>query len=260
MNNVKIREFINNIIENLAYDVIKKLFIIMFPSGISFGVFYNALKSLEIPTLLVILFSSLVAVLITFIFFLIYKNYFYTDDNFSILHKTVKFTYDETKSYYESEMELKFKKKTREYYGTFYWSGSGEGKIETINPNFTLNILKKRSSKIEYVVVFDRTYKKGDKLTLKLKGQMEDPDKRFMPYFSTTVNFPTNKMSVILNIDPEKYPIVDLEKEIISPPPYKEFEHKNIERIQLDYDGNYKWDITNPVISYKYSINWSFKP
>ncbi len=172
-----------------------------------------------------------------------------------LLIKKMIATNDKPVAYYEADIKLKFNQKTRQYYGKFYWSGGGTGVIDVKNRNFSLQILKQRTRYIEYVITFDKAYKKGKTLTLHLKGKMNDPNDEFSPYFSTTIRVPTKYLVVTLDIDQEKYPIQDLEKEVIPP---QQYQHENAEPIELDECGKYEWKIKNPQIAYQYSFNWSF--
>ena len=258
----------NNLLEslfhNFTYDLVKRILLIIFSSGSSFSGAFLFFNKLEMPLWLVIIICIAIAALGAFVALLIqqaisnrYTRAEKVECNYEILEKTVTFKYDGTKCYYNAELKLLFSKKTREYYGKFYWSGSGDGQIKPVNRNYTLNELKRRTRYIEYVVVFDRAYKKGQKLTLKLSGVMDDPQKQFSPYFATTVNDPTKKLKIVLQIDPQKYPIADLEREIVPPTCCG---HENCEQVQLDESGEFTWEISNPRLTYQYSLNWSFKP
>lgn len=248
--------------KNLAYDIAKKILLIAITTGASFpGVFWFFNK-FSIPLWCVIFFSIAIVALILFLVLLIYQKISYKyvapekiDSSYSVLNKIVKFTFDGEKSFYETEITLQFNEKTREYYGKYYWSGSGDGDIKVVNPNYKLNILKRRTRYIEYVVIFDKAYKKDKKLTFKLRGSMSDPGHTFSPYFATTVDVPTKRLKIILHIDREKYPIRDLEKEAVSP---HKFDHENCEPINLNYEDEYVWEVNKPQLSYQYTLTWVF--
>ena len=260
---MKLKKLAEDIIKNLAYDIVKTLLLSVFTTGISFPTIFVFLNKLGIPLWCVIIFSIAIVALILFFVLLIYQKISYKyiapekiDSNYTITNKTVKFTFDGEKSFYETEITLQFNKKTREYYGKYYWSGSGTGDIKVVNPNYKLDILKQRTRYIEYVVIFDKAYKKDKKLTFKLKGSMSDPEHTFSPYFATTVDVPTKRLKIILNIDNNKYPICDLEKEAL--PPHK-FDHENCEAINLNCENEYIWEIDKPQLSYQYTLTWRFK-
>lgn len=257
------KQLMESISHNLAYDIVKKLLLVIFSSGSTFTGSFIVFKKIGLPVWCTTVLCFSIAALVAFIALTIMRamSNRYTrsekiESDYEILEKTVSFKYDGTKCYYDTEIKLVFNKKTREYYGKFYWSGSGSGKIKPANKNYALNELKRRNRYIEYVVVFDRVYKKGQKLTLKLSGEMDDPQKEFSPYFATTVNSPTRRLKIVLHIDPQKYPIEELEKDII-PPAHSG--HENCEQVQLDDSGVYAWEIDAPMIAYQYSLNWSFK-
>lgn len=260
----KAKNLLESLFHDLAYDVAKKILLVICSSGFTFSGAFVVFNKLGLPSWCVIILCIAIAALVAFVALLVLQaiSNHYTraekiECNYEILEKTVTFKYDGIKCYYNTEIKLLFNKKTREYYGKFYWSGSGDGRITPVNRNYTLNVLKRRTRYIEYVVVFDRAYKKGQKLILKLSGVMDDPEKQFSPYFATTVNDPTKKLKIILQIDPQKYPIEELERDIV-PPTY--CGHENCEQVQLDDSGEFTWEILNPTLTYQYSLNWSFKP
>lgn len=265
---IKINNLSEGVLQNAAYDIIKYLFLGLGSSGLSFSLIWSGLKKLfevikiSFPTWVLIVISISLAFLVSFAVIMIYesksKKYVPPQkikSKYDVLNKVVTFTYDGEISTYEAEITLIFNEKVRVYYGTFYWSGSGEGNIEVVNKNHTLNILKRRTRDIEYAVIFDKVYRKNQKLTFKLKGTMKDPNGTFSPYFATSIANPTRKLQIVLKIDPNKYPIKNLEKEIISPIAQ---DHENSEPISLECDGKYVWNIDAPVLSYKYSLNWDF--
>lgn len=262
----KLRTLGESMFHDMTYDIIKAGLILVFSSGFTFSGVYSLLKNIvQLPTWLIVLLAISVAALVAFFALLIYraKSKKYTraerieKNDYSIVEKIVTFTYGATKSLYKAELKLLINRKTREYYGRFYWSGSGHGHIKPKNRDFTLQELKRRTRYIEYVVIFDREYKKGEELTLTLLGEMEDPQKSFSPYFATTVNSPIKKLKIVLNIDPKNYPIEALERDIV-PPTLRG--HENCERVQLDDMGVYTWEISNPSLTYQYSLSWSFRP
>lgn len=253
-----------SLFHDFAYDALTKMLLFVASSGCSFTGAYMYFSTLKLPTWCLILFCVALAALAAYIVLSIasmisnrYTRAEKVESNYVILDKTVTFKYDGTKCYYTSEIKLHFNKKTQEYYGKFYWSGSGGARIKTVNRNYRLNELKRRTRYIEYAVLFDRAHKKGQKLTLKLNGVMEDPRGEFSPYFSTTIHDPTKKLTVVLQIDPSAYPIEELEKDIIPP---TRCNHENCERVYLDDAGTYTWEIPNPILGYQYSLNWTFKP
>ena len=261
------REKLKNLFESwtqsFTYDAIKAILVIVFSSGFSSTGAYVFLREQGLPWWHLTILCISIAALFSFGVLLIVQgisNHYTPSDkiesNYEILEKTVALRYDGTKSYYNAEIKLLFKQKTREYYGKFYWSGSGDGRIKPINKNYRLNELKRRNRYIEYVVIFDRAYKKGQKLTLKLTGEMDDPEKKFSPYFATTVNDPTRRLRIVLQIDPQKYPIEDLEQDIVPP---TRGGHEDCCSVCLDESGVYTWEIKNPVLTYQYSLNWVFK-
>lgn len=258
----KLKKFLKDLIKNLAYDIVKTLLLSIFTTGLSFPVVFVALKKLPIPLWCVITVSIAIVSLILFFVLLVYQKLSYKyiapekiDSDYNVINKSVKFTYDGEKSYYETEITLQFNKKSREYYGKYYWSGSGDGEINVVNPNYKLNILKQRTRYIEYVVIFDKAYKKDKKLTFKLKGSMSDPKRTFSPYFATSVDVPTKRLKITLHIDKDKYPIRDLEKEAVRP---HKFDHENCEPVVLNCEGEYIWEIDNPQLSYQYTLTWLF--
>lgn len=256
------KKLLVSLFHSFAYDFVKRLLVFVFSSGFSFAGIFNILRKINIPLWCVILLATASSALITFISLLIYQaiSSQYTQaekiqSNYEILEKNVSFKYDGATCYYNAEIKLLFNVTAREYYGKFYWSGSGDGRIKTVNPNHKLNILKKRTRYIEYVVVFDKAYRKGKKLTFKLAGVMADPERKFSPYFATTICDPTRKLVMTLDIDPDKYPISDLEKECIPPASGK---HEDAQSVRLDEAGMYVWEILKPKLSYQYSLNWTF--
>lgn len=258
----KIKSILGDIFKNFAYDIIKSILLSLFAAGVSLPIAFVSLRRLPIPAWCVISFSVAVASLITFLVLLIYQrassNYVApekVDSNYNVIKKIISFIYDGDKSFYEAEITLQFNKKTRAYYGKFYWSGSGEGNISVVNPNYKLNILKQRTRYIEYVVLFDKAYKKGKKTTFKLKGNMNDPERTFSPYFATSVDVPTKELKIILHIDADKYPIHNLEKEAVR---QNKFDHEDCESVSLNCESEYIWEIDNPQLSYQYTLTWLF--
>ncbi len=263
----RVKNLFSSIGENLIYDILKCLFLSVFSGGLSYVISFQALKKIAFDKInvdlwIIVVISISITALVVFFTILIYakvsKKFIRSEkieSEYEILSRIVNFRYDKPTAYYEADIKLKFNQKTRQYYGKFYWSGSGSGEIKVQNRNFNLQILKQRTRYIEYVITFDKAYKRGKTLTLHLKGKMNDPNNEFSPYFSTTIRVPTRHLVVTLDIDQEKYPIQDLEKEIIPP---QQYQHENAESIELDECGKYEWKITNPQIAYQYSFNWSF--
>lgn len=261
--NTKFWDFIKSLGRDLAIEIAKKVCIAIVPSGIAFGGILSLCKHWDFPvwatiTLCIILTASVafLALLLIQIVSSRYTKVQKIESEYEILEKTVSFRFDGTRCYYRSEMTLLFKKKATEYYGKYFWSGSGAVKISPENRFFRFDALKRRNRYVEYVILFDRLYKKGEKLTFTLHGEMNDPRGRFAPYFSTKVDTPTRKLKIKLHIDPQKYPITSLEQEII-PPIY--CAHENCEQVSLDESGTYIWEIDNPELAYQYSLNWTFE-
>lgn len=261
------KNLLNSIEENLIYDILKCLCLSICSGGLSYVISFLSLKKItfnkmDVDLWIIVVVSISITALVVFFTILIYakvsKKFMRSEkieSEYEILSRIVNFKYDKPVAYYEADIKLKFNQKTRQYYGKFYWSGGGTGVIDVKNRNFSLQILKQRTRYIEYVITFDKAYKKGKTLTLHLKGKMNDPNDEFSPYFSTTIRVPTKYLVGTLDIDQEKYPIQDLEKEVIPP---QQYQHENAEPIELDECGKYEWKIKNPQIAYQYSFNWSF--
>ncbi len=258
------KELIKSMVENLAYDIVKSILLIVFSSGLTFPVAYKSLSELEkAPDAkwLIILSISITAIA-AFVVLVLYQyfsvKYFAmrkVESNYHILKKIVTFEYNGKKSNYKSEITLKLNTHSREYYGKYYWSGSGKGNISVQENGYSLEILKQRSRYIEYVVIFDKAYKKNSTLTFTIIGDMEDPDGNLSPYFATTVDVPTKELEIVLNI-PLTYKAQNFEKEIIPPHMHN---HEESENFNLDANGIYVWKINRPKLSYQYSLNWEFK-
>lgn len=260
----KIKELAKDMLKNFAYDITKKLLLVACTTGISFPAAFMVLEQLAIPLWCAILASSGIVALLLFFVLLIYQKISYKyvapekiDSDYTIVNKVLTFKYDDEVSFYEAEITLEFNKSSRTFYGKYYWSGSGDGEIRPVNSNHTLQVLKRRTRYIEYAVVFDKAYRKGKKITFKLRGRMNDPQRSFFPYFSTSIDVPTKRLKIVLQIDPEKYPIRDLEKEAFQPHKY---DHEGSEQVCLNEEGVYTWVIENPQLSYAYSLTWKFKP
>ena len=256
------KKLLNSIKENAIYDILKYILLTIASYGISFPATYKVLEKFSMPIWIIVILSIAIAALVSFFVLVGYmkksKKFVPQDKiecNYDILEKIVKFKYGGNKSYYETTIKLKFNQKCREYYGKFYWSGSGDGSIKVTDSNFSLKVLKQRTRYIEYVVVFDKAYKKGKTLMLKLIGEMNDSEGQFSPYFATTISVPTDKLKIILEIDPQKYPICGLEREAVAP---QKFDHEDCEKVTLEEDGTYTWEVETPKLSYQYSLNWSF--
>lgn len=259
---MRIKEYLHSMLQNALYDIFKTGIIAIFTIGIVFPASFSFLTVLQIPFWCIILFSIGIVALVFFIVLLIYQKISYKyaapvklDCDYTILNKEVEFRYDGKVSYYESKIKIEINKKTRNYYGKYYWSGSGTAKIKVTNPNYQLNILKRRTRYIEYEVVFDKVYKKGKKVDFKLQGEMNDPQRTFSPYISTSIDVPTKKLRITLKIDQDKYPISGLEKEAVIP---HRNDHENAEPINLT-DDEYEWQVNKPQVGYQYCLTWNFK-
>lgn len=259
----KIKDAISETVTNAIYDILKYIFLSLFVSGTSFISLFNYLKrfdNLELweRVMIGVSISALILLLILIIYIRTSRNFTRPERiwrPYTILRRDVEFIYDGEKSSYKAKVTLKFNRKTNQYYGLFYWSGSGEAKVSVVESNYRLQIIKQRTRYIEYVVNFGRAYERGTTATVTIRGEMNDPEHTFSPYFSTTIKDPTKELNIRLKIDPQKYKVIDMEKETISP---QQYQHETAEQIELDADGEYIWNIVKPKLSYQYSINWSF--
>lgn len=256
------KEYLHSLLQNALYDILKTILIAIFTTGIVFPSSFCFFNLFQLPIWCIIVISIGVAALVFFIVLSIYQRVSYKyvtpvklDCDYTIISKEMKFVYDGDVSVYESNIKIEFIKKSSHYFGKFYWSGSGEAFIDVTNPNYQLNILKRRTRYIEYEIVFDKAFKKGQKVSFKIKGKMNDPERTFSPYFSTLVDVPTKRLRIILNIDQNKYPISDLEREEVLP---HRNGHENCESINLSGD-EYEWCIDKPHIDYQYCLAWKFR-
>ena len=258
----KFKEYAHAMLQNALYDIIKTVLLAVITAGIFFPTLFSFISKLKLPLWCVILLCIGIVAIIFFIVLSVYQRISYKyispvkiDCDYTVLNKEVKFNYNGDVSYFESYIKIEFIRKSQCYYGKYYWSGSGSADIKVTNQNYNLVILKRRTRYIEYMVRFDKAYKKGKKLTFKLQGELHDPQHTFSPYISTSVDVPTKTLRMTLNIDQGLYPITNLEKEEIIP--YK-YDHENCEFVSLE--GNeYEWQIEKPQLGNKYCLTWIFK-
>jgi len=259
------KKILKTMIENILYDVVKSLILFLAGSTVSFPLLYKWIRHFQFPSWAVIMISIGISLLVTLIIVELYQYFSkrYSrikriDSDYTILEKETSFTYEEKKCLYRAKIILKMNKNNvRAYYGEYYWSGSGLGRIYSDKPNFQVTYLTQRTRYIEYSVVLPRAYNKGEIVELDLIGEMHDGEGRFSPYFSSTVNTPTKKLRIILNIDQNKYPISSLEKECIVP---GESNHANAQDALPSLSNNrFIWEISKPRVANKYSLNWTFQ-
>ncbi len=256
----KLIEYKDVIISNSIYDGAKLIIGLLTGGGIT-GYAANAVAAYnQIP----VQYRKWIAILVVIVFTLGYLELLSRLSNskprfpsmvcdYEILRKNMRLEYGKGACKYLLEIKLKSKKNNLDrYYGKYTWSGSGKALLKCTNRKYSLIELVRKDAYIEYEVLFNRTYRRGEVFSFVIEGTMPDPAYSFVPFLSTQVVVPTAKLNIHILIPPV-YGVREIICESMAATRKNDEMSKTI---SLDDEGQAHWEINNPKLLYIYVMRW----
>ena len=258
----KIKALFRSILENGVFELVKALvLLIIIPTAGGLGTsiladFITVLQPYRIPLII------LVVLIILFVVLCIYQRFSKkypafppVNSDYSIMQREVSFQYGKTECSYEMKVRLRAKKYgINQYVGKYAWSGSARPIIKCIKSQHTYIELEQKDIYSEYQIMFNQNYRKGKTVECGIAMTLRDPAETFIPYFSTQVLEPTQRLIITLTIPPE-YGVTEVIKEQL---PGARNENSIAENCQLNSHGEIQWEIKDPKLFYTYSFRWKF--
>jgi len=179
------------------------------------------------------------------------------DFDFQIVEKEITYEYKEkTHMVYRKRVLVKALKNSLDvYHDKYLWTGSGNVNIiSTIKEHQFRETIKKNVWQF-YEVRFQKTLAKKESMETEIVWDLEDPTMKAVPFFSATIEEPTDLLKLNLSLPPElgvKEVTCEVSSGIGAKKPFSS------KTIQLDRNGKTTWEIRKPKLLYHHEIKWSF--
>lgn len=209
----KIAEYIDNVIGNSIYDVIKFIFFLLLPSSM-IATFVESVMSKVAKNVFIVVLISLLALLgSAFIALLIYKNI--RKYKFEFIYQHTTFEYDLDRMVVTTEYKVKAKRNNlRSMYSRSSWFKDEKQKIKCLNKNYKINYLGNRDTSTEFEVVFDSPMKKNEVRVITVRVEVTNKHRHFENFYSREIISPVDELKITLII-PSKYKVMHIFKEEI---------------------------------------------
>lgn len=174
---------------------------------------------------------------------------------FHVLEKVITYQYlSATTMKYSRKLRLKaLRNGLGAYSDKFRWTGSGEIKIRSINPAQLVTLTRRKSVWQIYEVRFEKSLNKGDIIDIEILWDLEDREGTAVPFFSTTVEEPTDLLRFTLTLVPSlgvSTVTWEIASGIGAMTPFKS------DVLPLDKHGEVSWEIKKPRLLHYYELRW----
>lgn len=174
---------------------------------------------------------------------------------FKIMSRSICYHYhSETKMTYKRRYRLQALRRGADHYVDKYrWTGEGSTTpTSRINGQILRN--KRRKNVWQFFdVVFPRPLGRREEIEVELVWELEDPARKAVPFFSVTVEEPTDLLSLELQL-PSEFGVTSV---VCEHAPYMGAKEvfKSMDK-ELDRDGKVVWTISRPKLLHYYEIRW----
>ena len=178
------------------------------------------------------------------------------DFDFHILEKEISYEYkDKSRMVYRKRVLVKALRNSLDaYYDKYQWTGSGNVKISSAIKEHQFRETIRKNVWQFYEIRFQKTLSKKETMETELIWELEDTAMKAVPFFSATIEEPTDFLKLNLSL-PAELGVKELTCEISSGIGAKKpFSSKTI---QLDRNGKATWEIRKPKLLYHYEMKWS---
>lgn len=173
--------------------------------------------------------------------------------NFQLLEKEITHKYKNSSEVIHTR---RFKVKclrnaTRVFSDKFFWTG-GNYSLSVLNKKYALTETGKVNMYNTYEVRFDRALKKGEIIDIVVEWQCENNNA--VPFFSTTIEQPTDKLIMNLNLDES----LNVKEASFEEAYTKGAPIPTIYEVKELKSGLATWTLDNPKLLYHYEVRWAF--
>lgn len=177
------------------------------------------------------------------------------DFDYEIIEKLLTYEYvDQQKMLYRRRIVLKALKNNLDHYiDKYHWTGSGEISLKSAIPEHRVHLTERKSVWQFYQIDFRRHLKKNDTIITEVVFDLFDAKGTAVPFFSATVEEPTNKLVLELRLNPSlgvKEAIAEEKITITSKAPL------DIRIVPLDNEGRAIWSLSRPELLHHYELRW----
>lgn len=175
--------------------------------------------------------------------------------DFLVLEKTITYEYLSTsKMKYSRKLRLKaLRNRLVTYSDKYHWTGSGQIKIRSANPSQQVKLSYRKSVWQIYEVRFEKSLNKGDIIDIEIIWDLEDQVGSAVPFFSTTVDEPTDLLRLNLFLEPSlgvNSATWEISSGIGAMTPY------DSDVLALNKHGEVSWEIKKPKLLHYYELRW----
>jgi hypothetical protein len=178
------------------------------------------------------------------------------DFDFQVLEKEITYEYlDKTHMVYKKRNRIKALKNGLDTYRDKYrWTGRGDIVIKSGIPEQQITETVRKNVWQVYEIRLQRSLNRGDIIETEAIWELEDQANRAVPFFSATIEEPTDLLRFSLILNPSlgvREVTCETSTGIGSGKPFDSFAR------QLDKHSEASWEIKNPKLLYYYEMKWS---
>lgn len=179
------------------------------------------------------------------------------DFDYRIVEKEITYEYrDITHMIYKKRNLLKALKNNLDgYFDKYRWTGKGNIEIKSAMNGHLFRKSIQKSIWQFYEINFQKYLKKGETIETELTWELEDVEGKAVPFFSVTIEEPTDFLKFNLSLNPElgvKEAICEVSFSIGAKKPFQ------TKTKLLDRNGYAEWIIKNPRLLHHYEMRWIY--
>lgn len=257
------KKFFQDLLQAGAIDLAKYVLIIVTGTLVA-GV--TSASSASYLNLSGIQFWSLVVAMTTFILFGVLVLYQKSSSNrpvFAPISPNFRIREIEIELEYLPEDKFKYSKtkrltalkdNIRSMYDQFHWTGDKDIEMDCADPNHILVERAPRNIWRRYEVDFQKNLKAGDEEDVGVFWSLSNSSRRFVPFMSTSIEQPTDKVVLRLDVGPLADKVGKVHVEVLpmmgvgDPVEAKELESRN---------GVYEFSQERPRLLHTYELRWN---
>jgi len=177
--------------------------------------------------------------------------------DYRLLEKELTYEYqDKTHMVYKKRNMLKALKNNLDgYHDKYRWTGKGTVETKSAIKEHLFRESQQKCIWQFYEINFQKFLKKGETIETELLWDLEDIEGRAVPFFSATIEEPTDCLKFNLSLNPElgvKEAICEVSFSIGAKKPLQ------TKTVLLDRNGYAEWIINNPKLLHHYEMRWIF--
>lgn len=185
-------------------------------------------------------------------------HYSAIDFDYLVLEKEVSYEYiTKEKMVYTKRNSLKALKNNLDtYHDKYLWTGKGNVNIKSAIKRHTyFEVEPSKNIWQFYEIKFHKYLKKGETEETEIIWELEDLEQKAVPFFSATIEEPTEKVIFNLSLNPEFDVKEAICEETCSIGAQKPFHTRTV---KLDRNGKAQWIIKHPKLLHHYEMRWIF--